>query len=483
MGNPLQSFSYTSFSRTLSVLLLLIAGSAYANRSEIQIGQPTGNPVSPLLTGFNIVYSHEDMDTWRDGVKSQTLKDSGINCLRYPGGHVVSFWDWEFPFHETYENFWDPAYIKSLTPGKRESLKTQNTQRMLLDDFLGICATTGSEPIVGINMFQGYKFDRLEDSIAKAVRLVKEIRKQNPRVKYYYLDNEAGHQPEQGKHVPIDDYIRLIPVYSRAIKAVQPDAKLIVNPIRWGRVREMIGEVGEHFDIVDNHWYYSNRKWGLFYIDDWREEQKNKQFEQEMAQFESWKTETGNGHLQMAVLEWNLGPARGTEGSDVHSYLFQGLVQADMLMYFIEHEIFMAACWPLMWAPDGPRSQGQQRNFFDPASNQPSSSKTIFKWFSMAGNGTVLATKSALSGGIHSTAVLDREGETLLLYVLNKSRKTQDLTFNPGMAVNTISAEVFHGGADPDHVVVEEIAVSVADAVVSFEIPDTSLVFLRIGIE
>ena len=71
----------------------------------IDVGSPSGAQSGPLLVGANVVYSHEDISSWQGGEKIQALIDSGINNLRYPGGHLVSFGDWEFPYHNAYANF------------------------------------------------------------------------------------------------------------------------------------------------------------------------------------------------------------------------------------------------------------------------------------------------------------------------------------------------------------------------------------------
>ena len=96
-------------------LALLSSLTVSAADLVISIGTPASNASGPLLAGANVVYSHEDIRTWQDGEKIQALIDSGINNLRYPGGHLVSFWDWEFPYHNAYANFWDPSYIAQLT--------------------------------------------------------------------------------------------------------------------------------------------------------------------------------------------------------------------------------------------------------------------------------------------------------------------------------------------------------------------------------
>ena len=81
------------------------------------------------------------------------------------------------------------------------------------------------KPVVGINMFQGWKYDRTEESVEKAVRLVAHCLAKNPNATYFFLDNEAGHQPEKNNHIPIEDYTQLIPSYSQAIKALYPQVK------------------------------------------------------------------------------------------------------------------------------------------------------------------------------------------------------------------------------------------------------------------
>ncbi len=449
---------------------------------EISVAGPAGPNASPLLIGMNAVYSHEKAETWTDGSKIQALRDAGVCCLRYPGGHVVSFWDWEFPYHSAYQNFWDPTYIKSLDSERRADLEQQNGSRMLLDDFFRICTQARTEPIVGINMFQGYKFNRTEDSVAKAVRLVKHCMEQKPGVKYYYLDNEAGHHPDKENHIPVNDYIELIPVYSRAIKKVQPEAKLIVNPIGWNRVGEMIRKSGRHFDIVDIHWYYNNREWGLFYIDDWRKERGNRKFERAVTEFRKSKEQAGCGHLKLASLEWNLGPASGKSGSDTGSALFAGLVQADMLMTFIYSDLAMAATWPMTWVSRKNPGSGGFRNFLDQETGEASPSRHIFRWFSLAADGRPLQTNITTPEGLRSACILSKDGKTMLVYILNKSREDKDVTILFNDPVASASAKSFEEGKSVNDVVLRDVPTMVAEKTVRLEMTDTSFIFLEAAV-
>ncbi len=455
---------------------------SHSSPVEVSVADPSGPTVGPLLIGMNAVYTHESADTWKDGRKIRALREAGVGCLRYPGGHVVSFWDWEFPYHNAYQNFWDPSYTRSLNPETRAALKQKNGSRMLLDDFFRICARAEIEPIVGINMFQGYKFNRTEDSVAKAVRLVKHCMAQNPSVKYYYLDNEAGHQPEKGKHIPVNDYIALIPAYSRAIKNVQPDAKLIVNPIGWHKVGDMIRKAGRHFDVIDIHWYYNNRKWGLFYIEDWRKEPGHKKLERAVTEFRKSKVQTGHDHLGLASLEWNLGPATGEAGSDPGSTLFSGLVQADMLISFVSSDLVMAATWPMTWISRKQDNAGGFRNFLDQETGEASPSRHIFKWFSLAVDGAVLETDIAASGGMRGAGVLSKDGNTILVYLLNKSIESKEVTISCKASVSSASAKSFEKGKSVDDVRVRNVPTTISGGKVSFEMADTSFVFVEVSL-
>ncbi|MBK1877689.1 hypothetical protein [Pelagicoccus mobilis] len=140
------------------------------------------HPISRLVVGGNLVYDHEPESTWEDGTKIELMKHLGMSNLRYPEGGQTRFWDWEFPYHDhPYRNFWDPAYEATLTEQRKAELKEQNGYRLSLDRFLEICEETGAVPLIGINMTQGWKYDRLQDSVDKAVRLVQLRKRQNRR--------------------------------------------------------------------------------------------------------------------------------------------------------------------------------------------------------------------------------------------------------------------------------------------------------------
>jgi len=473
---------------TISIKSLLVLGivtavsSTYGQGVKITVGTPTGKSVGPYLTGYNVVYNHENMETWQDGKKIAALKEASINCLRYPGGHVVSFWDWEFPYHGAYQNFWDPAYVKSLTPEKKAELKKKNAQRMGLEDFFKICAKTGIEPIVGINMFQGYKYNRLEDSIAKALRLVAYCKKKNPKGTYYYLDNESGHQPEKGRHIPMGDYIGLLPAYSKAIKKVQPDAKLIVNPIHWGKNGDLIKKAGKYIDLIDFHWYYNTQGWSKFRTVDWRKNTGHRKFHSTIPKLSHWRKQSGHNHIRASFMEWNLGGANGKDNTDLGTFHLQGLVIADMLMQFAENDVFMAAVWPLMWKTKNNSRKGGFRNFFDQETGKANAARHIMRFFSKAQRGTVLNSTDSRKSDLYSTAVLSKDKETILLYVLNKGAKGKRVTVQLPKSIARVSTESFEEVGNSGEAEVKRLKPTEKGKSVSFTMTDMSLVFLELEI-
>ena len=449
------------------------------------IGESTGIKITNYLTGVNTVYAHENMGSWIDGNKLNNLKNTGVSALRYPGGHVVSYWDWEFPYHNTYQNFWDPQYQNSLDENRRAELKEENKDRMLLDDYFQLCQDANIEPIVGINMFQGWKYGRTEESIQKAVRLVEHCLEQNPNIKYFFLDNEAGHQPTKNNHVPIDDYIDLIPAYSQAIKAVHPQAKLVPNIMRWNLVERMIRETGQYWDVYDQHWYYgSGGKWAYFNLDEWREEVESTKQANRLADFKEWKSQYGANHLEFSYLEWNGPPPDLTADSNPASlnYSLLGLIQADQLMFFAKNEIHMATAWPLTWqVPDTDSNLSEyNRNLFDrDDSNWLSPSSTIFQAFSYVQNGEILENNNDSSTGLRVLSVKREQGKGYAVLVINKSTKDQSLEIVlPNEVSKIIEGKHFTEGEGPQNVEIKELSSELNDGKIYTTIEETSFVYL-----
>ncbi len=427
--------------------------------------------VSPYLVGGNIVYSQDEGPVWEAEHRVDVLNRAGMKNLRYPGGHVVSYWDWEFPYHGAYANFWDPSY--SLTSAESNDLYQANQNRLSLDEYLDLCQETGAAPLIGINMFQGYRNDRKQDSIDKAVRLVNYVKDKISGPRYYYLDNEAGHQPTQNNHVPIDDYLLLIPDYSTAIKAADTQGRIAVNIMTWSRVEEIVRDYGDYVDLYDQHWYYSNRVWGQFWPDDWRADVNMGVYTSRLNQFNGWINTYGKPHLKMGFLEWNIGPSEGADGSTPGTVFYQGLVQADMLMLMMRFDVHMASLWPLTW-------DDNFRNLIDGPDHTVSPTLFIHRALSKAAGGTRLNLSEPETGGLlRSLAVKSADEAFIDCYFLNKSTEAIDLTIElPAPIVETVLMN-YAQGASVDDVNVSEQHYTHDSATLQLSLGDTSFTHVR----
>ncbi len=457
---------------SIAALCLVLCGYLGAESIQLTVGESSGTVVSPYLVGANIVYSQEDMGNWDEQSKVDVLKRSGMSNLRYPGGHVVSYWDWEFPYHDAYANFWDPDYISIFTEAKQAELYEENQHRLSLDDHLEICESTGAVPLIGINMFQGYRNDRKEDSISKAVGLVNYCKDKISGPRYYYLDNEAGHQPTQNNHVPTADYIALIPDYSLAIKAADPQAKIIVNIMQWNQVQTIVRDYGDYVDLYDQHWYYNNITWGDFWLEEWRKDVQMGNYTQRLNQFNNWIATHDKPHLKIGFLEWNLGPARGDNGSTPGTVFYQGLVQADMLMHMINFDVYMGSIWPLTWADNF-------RNLIDGPDYEVSPTLHVHRAFSKAGGGEKLSLDIPEVEGLRSLAVKSADENFIDLYFLNKSTEAIELSVGlPEPAVET-SIMKFAQGDTVDQVELSESYIHCSQSTLSLNLGDTSFTHVR----
>jgi len=455
----------------------------------IVIGEVTGKKITPYLTGLNTVYAHEDMRTWEDGKKLNNLKKTGISALRYPEGHQTSFWDWEFPYHEAYQDFWNPEYEQNLTRSDSLLLKDQHKNRMLMDDFFEICSEGNIEPVMGINMFQGWMYNRNPESIDKAVRLVKYCLEKDPTITYFFLDNEAGHQQSAVplKHIPIDDYIDLIPEYSQAIKAVHPGARLIPNIMRWNMVERMVRETGQYWDVYDQHWYYgTGGRWAYFNLEEWREEIESEKHATYIADFKSWKQQYNMNHLELAYLEWNAPPPGLSADSkpSTLSYTMMGLIQADMLMFFAKNNIYMAAAWPLMWEVPGKDTNLKEynRNFLDKDdSDWLSPSATIFQAFSYLQKGEILENDNDPKSGLRVLTVKRDGNKGYAVLILNKSYNDQIIEVVLPAGVSKITeGKHFTEGKGPQNVEIKTISPQLNNNKTILTIDGTSFAYMLI---
>ncbi|MEX0321759.1 MAG: hypothetical protein AB3N63_06335 [Puniceicoccaceae bacterium] len=439
-------------------------------------------PVSRYMVGGNLVYSHEPESTWEDGTKVELMKHLGMSNLRYPEGGQTRFWDWEFPYHDhPYRNFWDPAYEATLTEQRKEELREENGDRLSLDRFLEICEETGAVPLIGINMTQGWKYDRLQDSIDKAVRLVNYVKNKIDGPRYYFLGNEAGNKPNEATHVPEEVYPTLIDDYAIPIKEADPLGKTIVNMMQWERMEEIIRDQGQHVDMIDWHWYYYNGNWGAFRPEQWRDEDfttnRWNNILAKLEDFEQWKEDYNQPHIKLGFNEWNLGRIDAESwGGTPGTVYWHGLVNADMLILAMENEIHMGSLWPMYWNTDAP---AKFRNLYDPSGNYLSPAFHVQRAFSKAAGGTILNFAGSIPSRLRTLAVKSADDAFIDIYLLNKDTSSMDLAIELPVPVVEMTIMTYAQGATAEEVEVDHEQFASTSSLLELTLRDTSFTYVR----
>ena len=384
--------------------------------------------ISTLLTGVNIAYYYDTDQLWADGRIAGYLRDVKAGILRYPGGCETSMFHWETPYSHWKVDFWDPN-VEPNTP---------TTAYMDTDDYIRHCRAIGAEPLIGVNLQSGKKYNRIADSVAEAVRWVKYCKDKNYNVRYWYLDNEPFYA-FNSQAMTVAEYAGYIKQFVPAMRAVDPNIKIIANwneklsePNYWAQWQYLLEQAGQYIDIADVHWYWDNglAKWNNWitenpmisrlWCDDCNGPDKRYHgptYIEEIQRFRSeLKDINGLSHdIKLAALEWNVGK---NWPEPIPSAFQCALMQAEMLGQFIEGGLDMACMWPLNW--DWTNWQILFWGILDTEKHQPTPGFYVFKLYSNA-LGQQLVTSKTSQVYVRPVSARSQDGKTLWVYLLNKS--------------------------------------------------------------
>ena len=301
------------------------------------------------------------------------------------------------------------------------------------DDYIRQCRAVGAEPLIGIDIQSGIRFNRIADSIAEATRWVKYCKDNNYNVKYWYLDNE----PYWGSNVgpmTMEEYTGYIKQFVPAMKAVDPNIKIVADwhsllsePNYWAQYEYLFEQAHEYNDIIDVHYYWA---WGYCTWDFWLGDNPMKvrqwcrecpeqryigpSFVDEIRGFHE-KVKALGCDIKLASLEWNIGP---NSWNTRFSRFQHALMQAEMLGQFIEGGLHMATMWPLTWTRGD--LAGDFRTVLDQENHKPTPSFHVFKLYSNALGQQLVASQTS-QVYIRPVSALSQDGDTLWVYLLNKS--------------------------------------------------------------
>ena len=369
-------------------------------------------PISSHLLGFNIVYAYESDSIWSDGKIEGYLKDVNASVMRYPGGTVCSFYHWNKLTGEGWKDSWDP--VNPVTPKAKSEF-------MDLDEFISLSGRIKTTPLLGINMSSGRRWNRLDDGVKEALDLMKYCREKKFKVKYWFLDNEPYQKDSNGGSKTIEEYAGLVNLFATKMKEFDPGIKIIVN---WNSAfrnqrdeyQKLLKIAGANIDIIDAHWYWS---WNKPTFEKWLSKTPmapftGESYSTEIAYFRQMVKDFGYPNIQLASLEWNVGPIKEKQLTPDQC----ALIQSEMLMQFISGGLDMATFWPLQGASDGLTT----RSFVRRSDRSAQPAYPIFKFLGKLQGGSLIKTEgiSEQPNVLSLVAVNEKDG-SIRVCLLNKN--------------------------------------------------------------
>ncbi|CAM5704599.1 arabinosylfuranosidase ArfA [Streptomyces canus] len=169
--------------------------------------------------------SHPSADA--EGLRQDVLdlvRELGVTTVRYPGGNFVSGYRWE-----------DSVGPREERPVRLElAWKTTETNEFGLGEFMDLCAKTGMEPMMAVNLgtrgvedaLRLLEYSNHPGGTELSDRRIAHGAKEPYGIKMWCLGNEMD-GPWQIGHKTAEEYGRLAAETARAMKMIEPDLDLV----------------------------------------------------------------------------------------------------------------------------------------------------------------------------------------------------------------------------------------------------------------
>ena len=375
--------------------------------------------ISDYLVGMHSVYSFEPDQFYADGSYTNWIKNTGINTMRYPGGTVVKYWDWENPTGDLKQDSWDPNW--------NPKNQRQPEKWLGLDEYIEIVKKTGITPLLGVNITSGYQFKRVDESIARAVKMVEYVKDAGLGGAFWYLGNE-------GKNGGLENEAKLFVQHAKAMKAADPDIKCMFNQnhLTASYLKKYLAIAGDYIDIVETHgkWPYggSPKKHGPGTFEEWQVEaplrdrkNSNRIWRNQIPLLQKAAEEAGYPNIKFANNEYGIGKGSNVLGFNRYA---KSLLVIDMLQEFFVGNWYMACYWSQLRSSseESVRSSARENYRFN-------AMRFGFELLAKAQGGHMLDMTSLMDNKSVYGFTAKKENE-VLVYLINKSNKTQNINLN-----------------------------------------------------
>jgi hypothetical protein len=412
--------------------------------------------------GMNLSYFNTTDEIWKKYNFTEKLKTAGVSSLRYPGGAETSFFHWEHPGVNGYEDLWEPNEKHGISPGRGRFQVTwvppdkwsTNETFMNFDEFMQVCIALKAEPIVGINLSSGIKYNRRKEAIDEALRWLRYCKQKDYKVTYWFLDNEPWNR-EAAYTFKDMEYAEEICAYGAALKAEFPNIKLIANPTSsssynyWDWLEKFVAKTRDVVDFIDVHWYWAWGKASFDYWlkntplqtgDKWKKEEWDRPYAEDIRLIRETCKKAGAPNMGFVILEWNVAPSNW---SQTFNQSLIAVIQAELLMEFLKADVRLTCLWPLLWQSS--RDVWSEQDFFPSIITQePPFQATLtsdmFRMFSSVKGKSVIASESS-NKDLPVVAAGDEAGHRVL-FIINKNPLRRKVTVNLDEKAGKVSAEM-----------------------------------------
>ena len=415
--------------------------------------------ISKYLLGMHSVYTNEPDDFYAEarydledgvGTYAQWMKEAGITTMRYPGGSIVKYWDWETPNGISNIDIWSPEWD--------DANQIDGSEWTSLDEYITAVKASNITPMFGVNISscaspQGY-ITKVE-SMERAVRMVNHVKQQGLGGGFWYLGNEGmngGWEEEAG----------LVKYHAYHMKQADPEIKIMFNHnnlstnylnqyLNEAKKKEHTGESQnkQYIDVAETHgkWPYGGKPDINTYppgtFSEWQTEyplrdRKNRQraWRNELVELRAEAASTGNPNLLFANNEYGHGKGNRLLGFDKYS---KNLLVIDMLQEHFIGNWDMACYWSQLKS-----TQSEETSF---ASNKNFNYRLNamhlgFELLAEALEGKMITLKdpvidaevATLTEGHYAAnsvyGFVARKEDKYLVYVLNKASQTKKIQLN-----------------------------------------------------
>ena len=388
--------------------------------SLIQINVDVSNPLLPIsryLTGMHFVYGFERDYLYQDERIADWMRRAKVGTIRWPGGTAVQTYHWDRLNGISFKaDTWDPSY---KTPPAAPA------DYMDLDEYIAFCRRIGAEPLVGVNLGSGRSFNRLEDSLDEARRLIRYCREKNFCVRHWYIGNECFKGWTAAK------YAEYIDLYAEVLKSVDPNI-VIIGDWKFGKRFDeavLIAKTSRHLDVMEIHEKWGN-EWGMNEdggsptLENWQRESGiySGRLDDYTRRFLAEMKAAGR-NVRLAFNEW------GADMAGPVTPFHVALVKADYLITLFSHPVYSACDWNLNMGSSNARilvtsKGGHELTGFNPAAH-------VFELCAPALEKLSVALTSS-DRFVYGFATQDSGREVTQVFLLNKhsTAKNVELVMN-----------------------------------------------------